>query len=167
MLSNYSPLDASALGVDAALLSGRSAPQLSVLNAPGCREEAGSSTCPPGSPAGLATTDSWLREVVPQITASADYREGGLLAITFATATAQATGAGAAGTGTGTSTSGAGAPDTNSPSAPGTSGAGARTLGTQPLGVLLLSPFLHSHGQSSTPFHPASPRKNLEQLFRS
>lgn len=173
LLSDYSPLDASALGADAALLSGRSAPQLSVLSAPGCHEEAGSSTCPPGSPAGLAAADGWLREVVPHITASADYREGGLLTIIFAAAaaTAQPTGTSTAGTGTDTSASGASAgmssPSADASSPPGAAGANATTLATQPLGVLLLSPFLRSHGQSSTPFHPASPRKNLEQLFRS
>jgi hypothetical protein len=170
LLSAYTPVDADALGTDAALLSGRGTPQLSVLTAPGCHEA--SSTCPAGSPAGLAAADSWLREVVPRITASADYREGGLLAIAFAasTATAQPTGAGGgatgtspAGTGTGTGTGATG----TSTSPTGADGASATTLATQPPGVLLLSPFLRGHGESSTPFHPAAPLKDLERLFRS
>jgi hypothetical protein len=131
LLSDYSPLDASALGTDAALLSGH-APQVSVLTAPGCHEEA-ASTCPPGSPTGLASTDRYLREEVPQITASTAYREGGLLVLAFA--------------------------------APGASSA-TITLATQPQGAWVLSPFLRSHGQSTNPFHPATPRKSLEEVFR-
>lgn len=155
LLSAYSPLDASALGTDAALLSGQSAPQLSVLTAPGCHEETGSSTCPPGSPGGLASADRYLREEVPQITASAAYREGGLLVLAFAPppASTQPLGAGSAGAGT--------------PAGASTPGASAgATLAAQPQGAWVLSPFLRTHGRSANPFHPATPRKNLEEVFR-
>ena len=92
---------------------------------------------------------------MPQITASAAYREGGLLVLAFAPppASTQPLGAGSAGAGTS-----AGA------STPGAS-AGA-TLAAQPQGAWVLSPFLRTHGRSANPFHPATPRKNLEEVFR-
>ncbi len=39
--------------------------------------------CAPGAPAGLAPAEAFLRKVVPEIEASAAYKEGGLIAITF------------------------------------------------------------------------------------
>jgi hypothetical protein len=39
--------------------------------------------CAPGSPAGLAAADAFLRQVVPEIEASPAYKQGGLIAITF------------------------------------------------------------------------------------
>jgi phosphatidylinositol-3-phosphatase len=39
--------------------------------------------CAPGRPAGLAAADAFLETLVPQIEASAAYRDGGLIAITF------------------------------------------------------------------------------------
>jgi hypothetical protein len=39
--------------------------------------------CVPGAPAGLAATDSFLRTLVPEITGSPAYEDGGLIAITF------------------------------------------------------------------------------------
>jgi hypothetical protein len=39
--------------------------------------------CAPGQPAGLAAADAFLETLVPQIEASAAYRDGGLIAITF------------------------------------------------------------------------------------
>jgi hypothetical protein len=39
--------------------------------------------CAPGSPAGLAAADGFLREVVPEIESSPAYKQGGLIAITF------------------------------------------------------------------------------------
>jgi hypothetical protein len=39
--------------------------------------------CAPGQPAGLAASDAFLRTLVPQIEASAAYKDGGLIAITF------------------------------------------------------------------------------------
>lgn len=39
--------------------------------------------CAPGAPAGLATTDSFLRDAIAKITASKDYLDGGMIAITF------------------------------------------------------------------------------------
>lgn len=39
--------------------------------------------CAPGAPAGLGTTDGFLSSVVPKIMDSKDYKDGGLIAITF------------------------------------------------------------------------------------
>lgn len=39
--------------------------------------------CAPGAPAGLASSDDFLRDVVPKIMGSPDYLDGGLIAITF------------------------------------------------------------------------------------
>ena len=44
------------------------------------------SPCAPGQPAGLAGAESFLQTVVPEIEASAAYKVGGLIAITFAQA---------------------------------------------------------------------------------
>jgi hypothetical protein len=147
LLKSYSSLAASALVSDAALLSGQSVPQESVLSAPACNTAA-QPTCTPGSAVQLADVDGWLHQLIPQITASADYRHG-LIALAFT-----APGEGAATPTAGTTTS--------------ASASTATTLAAQPVGVLLLSPFLRKPGgQSTTPFHPATPRKNLEGLLRA
>ncbi len=39
--------------------------------------------CAPGQPAGMAATDTFLSTLIPQITASEAYKQGGLIAITF------------------------------------------------------------------------------------
>jgi hypothetical protein len=145
LLKSYSPVAASALSADAALLSGQSAPRESTYTAPGCDTTA-QPTCTPGSSGELANVDAYLHQLIPQITASADYREHGLIAIAFGTPGAS-----------------------SQPSAtPGSANiTPATTLAAQPSGVLLLSPFLRKRGtQSTSPFHPATPRKDLERLLR-
>ena len=58
------------------------APTLAYIVPNACHD--GSETpCAPGQPAGLAAADAWLRTVVPEITGSAAYKDGGLIAITF------------------------------------------------------------------------------------
>jgi hypothetical protein len=145
LLKSYSPLEGSTLSADAALLSGQSTPQQSSYTAPGCNAAA-QPACTPGSAGELAGVDAYLHQLIPRITASADYREHGLIAIAF-------------------SASGESA---NTPAPAGASPAAEpTTLATQPLGVLLLSPFLRKRGtQSTTHFHPATPRKDLEGLLR-
>jgi hypothetical protein len=141
LLKTYSPLAAGALSADAALLSGQSAPQEISYTAPGCDPTA-QPACTPGSASELAGVDSYLHQLIPQITASAEYSEHGLIAITFFSAPAESSPLGG-------------------PPAPV-----AGTLAAQPLGVLLLSPFLRKRGtQSTAPFHPATPRKDLERLL--
>jgi hypothetical protein len=151
VLTAYSPLAANALLSDAALLSGGSAPQESVLSAPGC-DAATQPTCTPGSAAELASVDAWLQAQIPQITASADYKHG-LIAIAFT----------APGEGSDATTGAPASSDTATGATPAPT-----TLAAQPVGVLLLSPFLRKQGsQSSTTFHPATPRKDLEGLLKA
>ncbi|MGA7705190.1 MAG: hypothetical protein WB998_09880, partial [Solirubrobacteraceae bacterium] len=48
---------------------------------PSACDDGSSAPCSPGAPAGLAPADDFLKEIVPQIVATAAYREGGLIAI--------------------------------------------------------------------------------------
>jgi hypothetical protein len=79
---------------------------------------------------------------VPTITSTADFRESGLIVVTFASiGSATATGLPA--------------------------GAATATLTSQPpAGVLLISPFASVGAHSSTTFTPTSPKRSLEKLLR-
>ncbi len=68
------------LGSD--LKDARSTPSLAYIVPDRC-EDGSETPCAPGAPAGLAAAETFLRKVVPEIQASAAYREGGLIAITF------------------------------------------------------------------------------------
>ncbi len=68
--------------LSADLGSSKSAPSLSYI-VPGPCHDGSETPCEPGKPAGLAATEPFLQEVVPEITGSLAYKEGGLLAITF------------------------------------------------------------------------------------
>jgi hypothetical protein len=57
-------------------------PSLAYL-APRACDEAGSTSCPDGKPAGLAGEDAFLKQWVPRILASPAYKRDGLLVITF------------------------------------------------------------------------------------
>jgi hypothetical protein len=50
---------------------------------PGRCSDGSETPCAPGQPTGLQAAEAFLRKVVPEIKASAAYREGGLIAITF------------------------------------------------------------------------------------
>jgi phosphatidylinositol-3-phosphatase len=50
---------------------------------PGRCSDGSETLCVPGQPTGLQAAEAFLRKVVPEIKASAAYREGGLIAITF------------------------------------------------------------------------------------
>jgi phosphatidylinositol-3-phosphatase len=50
---------------------------------PDACHDGGDQQCAPGAPAGLATTNSFLRSVVPEIEHSPAYKSSGLIAITF------------------------------------------------------------------------------------
>ncbi|HEY3827594.1 MAG TPA: hypothetical protein VGL57_00210 [Solirubrobacteraceae bacterium] len=167
LLSAYSSLATSELAGTATLLSGQEASAVSTLVAPcaeatsvpGATTTAASATpCAATEPAGAQAADTFLREVVPQITATAGYREGGLIAITFA----------AAGEASGNAPAGppaAGAPATPAISYPAGTQASALTAAGTP-GALLLSPFLRrpgSHTQSV--YDQLAPRKSLEELL--
>jgi hypothetical protein len=63
-------------------LTSEHSPAFSMIVPNRCHD--GSDTpCAPGAPTGLATSDDFLRSVVPKIQASKDYQDGGLIAITF------------------------------------------------------------------------------------
>ncbi len=76
---------------------------------------------------------------MPTITATAAFRESGLIVVTFASV------------GSATAT---GLP------------AGATTASTPPAGVLLISPFAAVGARSSATFNPTSPKQSLEKLLR-
>ncbi len=79
--------------------------------------------CAPGAPAGPAPTEAFLRKVVPEIEASAAYREGGLIAITFDQAPQSGPGADSSGcciTSTYPNLTATGAPTTSAATTPAT-----------------------------------------------
>jgi phosphatidylinositol-3-phosphatase len=64
------------------LKAARTTPTLAYIVPDRCHD--GSPTpCAPGAPAGLPAAETFLRTVIPEIQASAAYKEGGLVAITF------------------------------------------------------------------------------------
>jgi hypothetical protein len=136
--------------------SGTSGPAQASSGVPATPGAAGAGACATGEPAGAQAADGFLHEVVPQIMASAAYREGGLIAITF---TAAGEGAGSAG-----------APAAGSQPSPPIAypaGTGSSTLtATGAPGALLLSPFLRHRGARLTgAFDQLEPRKSLEELL--
>ena len=54
--------------------------------APNACHDGGEESCESDQPAGLPTADAFLKTIVPQIQASPSYKDGGLIAITFAQA---------------------------------------------------------------------------------
>jgi hypothetical protein len=89
-----------------------------------------------GRPGGLAGADAFLQQWVPQILASPAYKQGGLLAITFADAPA-------------TDTSGC---------------CGATTGGGQ-VGTLVLSPYARAGATSTNSYNDYSLLRTTEDLF--
>lgn len=71
------------LGTD--LKSASDAPALSYI-VPNACHDGSEQPCEAGQPAGLAAAEPFLRTVVPEIEESAAYKDGGLIAITFAEA---------------------------------------------------------------------------------
>jgi phosphatidylinositol-3-phosphatase len=64
------------------LRQARSTPTLAYVVPDRCHDGS-EAPCVPGAPAGLPAAETFLRTVVPEIEASAAYKEGGLIAITF------------------------------------------------------------------------------------
>lgn len=107
---------------------------------------AATTPCPTTEPAALQAADTFLHEVVPTIVASAPYREGGLIAITFAPAANTA-------------------PQVAYPA--GTLASSVTAEGAAP-GALLLSPFLrHAGTRSASTFDELAPRESVEELLAS
>jgi hypothetical protein len=64
------------------LRQARSTPTLAYIVPDRCHDGS-EAPCAPGAPAGLPAAETFLRTVVPEIKASAAYKEGGLIAVTF------------------------------------------------------------------------------------
>jgi hypothetical protein len=141
LLSGWSGIDASAFANDATLIPSTPPQLLDTIVQPPCPEGEAGASC--ASEAGaLSAADEFLKATVPTITATADFRESGLIVITFASiGSATATGLPA--------------------------GAATATLTDQPpAGALLISPFAAVGARSSATFNPTSPKQSLEKLLR-
>jgi hypothetical protein len=141
LLSGWSSLDASSFASEAALLSGEPPQTLDAIVQPPCPEGAPGAACAPETAGALTAADEFLKTVLPAITASAAYREHGLVVITF----------GSIGNATASSLP---------------AGSATATLSSEPpVGVLLISPFARAGARSSTPFNPTSPKQSLTGLL--
>ncbi len=141
LLSSWSALDGGAFANETALLASTPPQLLDTIVQPPCPEGTAGASCATEAGA-LSAADTFLKETVPTITSTADFRESGLIVVTFASiASATATGLPA--------------------------GAATATLTTQPpAGVLLISPFAAVGAHSSATFNPTSPKQSLEKLLR-
>jgi hypothetical protein len=141
LLSGWSGIDASVFANDATLIGSTPPQLLDTIVQPPCPEGAAGAPCASETGA-LGTADEFLTATVPTITSTADFRESGLIVVTFASiGSATATGLPA--------------------------GAATATLTAQPpAGVLLISPFATVGARSSTTFNPTSPKQSLEKLLR-
>jgi hypothetical protein len=141
LLSGWSSLDGSALASEAGLLSGVPPQTLDSIVQPPCPEGAAGAPCAPETAGALTAADEFLKATLPAITASAAYREHGLVVITF----------GSVGNATASSLP---------------AGSSTATLSSEPpVGVLLLSPFAHAGARPTTPFNPTSPKQSLSGLL--
>jgi hypothetical protein len=141
LLSGWSSLDASAFASEAGLLSGVPPQTLDSIVQPPCPEGAAGAACAPETAGALTAADEFLKATLPAITASAAYREHGLVVITF----------GSVGNATASSLP---------------AGASTATLSSEPpVGVLLLSPFARAGARPTTAFNPTSPKQSLSGLL--
>lgn len=136
-------------------------PNLSFV-VPNACHDGGEQPCDAGQPAGLAAADPFLERVVPQIEASPAYREGGLIAITFAQARQDVP-----------------EPDTSAccatpeypnlpppAPAPPSTGPVKETGGGGRVGMLLLSPFVEPGSVNETGYYNHfSTLLSIEELF--
>ncbi|MGO9763008.1 MAG: hypothetical protein ACLP1Q_17290, partial [Solirubrobacteraceae bacterium] len=125
LLSGWSGLDGGAFANETALLASEPPQLLDTIVQPPCPEGAAAASCATEAGA-LSAADEFLKATVPTITSAADFRESGLIVVTFASVgNATATGLPA--------------------------GAATATLTTQPpAGVLLISPFASVGAHRST-----------------
>jgi hypothetical protein len=141
LLSGWSSLEGSAFASEAGLLSGVPPQTLDSIVQPPCPEGAAGAACAPETAGALTAADEFLKATLPAITASAAYREHGLVVITF----------GAVGNATASSLP---------------AGASTATLSSEPpVGVLLLSPFARAGARPKTAFNPTSPKQSLSGLL--
>jgi hypothetical protein len=141
LLGGWSSLDASAFASEAGLLGGEPPQTLDSIVQPPCPEGAAGTACAPETAGALTAADEFLKATLPAITASAAYREHGLVVITF----------GAVGNATASSLP---------------AGASTATLSSEPaVGVLLLSPFARAGARPTSTFNPTSPKQSLSGLL--
>ncbi len=141
LLSGWSALDGGAFANETALAASAPPQLLDTIVQPPCAEGAAGASCATEAGA-LTAADEFLKTTVPTIASSADFRESGLIVVTFASV-AQATATGLP------------------------AGAATATLTTTPpAGVLLISPFTAVGARSSAKFNPTSPKQSLEKLLR-
>jgi hypothetical protein len=133
--------------------------------------------CAPNQPAGLATADAFLRQVVPQIKKSAAYKDGGLIAITFDQAPQSGPSADPSAccetpaypnlpvpspqTPDPSSPSG-----TTGPTAPVTGGSTTPTGGGGRVGLLLISDYVKAGSDNMDYYNHFSLLRSLENLFQ-
>jgi hypothetical protein len=141
LLGGWSSLDASAFASEAGLLSGVPPQTLDSIVQPPCPEGAAGAACAPETAGALTAADEFLKATLPAITASATYREHGLVVITF----------GSVGNATASSLP---------------AGSSTATLSSEPpVGVLLLSPFARAGARSTSALNPTSPKQSLAGLL--
>ena len=141
LLSGWSSLDASAFASEAGLLAGEPPQTLDAIVQPPCPEGAAGTACAPETAGALTAADEFLKATLPAITASAAYREHGLVVITF----------GSVGNATASSLP---------------AGSSTATLSSEPpVGVLLLSPFARAGALPTSTFNPTSPKQSLAALL--
>jgi len=142
LLSGWSALDGGAFANETALLASEPPQLLDTIVQPACPASAEAAASCATEAGALTAADEFLKATVPTITSAADFRESGLIVVTFASlGNAAASGLPA--------------------------GAATATLTTQPpAGVLLISPFASVGAHASTTFNPTSPKQSLEKLLR-
>jgi hypothetical protein len=154
------------------LASADQTPSLSYIVPNRCHD-ASDEPCAPDQPAGLPAADTFLQDLIPRITDSPAYKDGGLIAITFAAAPQDGPEADSSACCTeppypnmppsaptdGTST----APAATTPLPPG---ADASTGGGGRVGLLLISPFVKAGSTNSvTAFNHYGLLRSIEDLF--
>jgi hypothetical protein len=145
-LASWTALSASAFAADAALAEHRATvggtpPVLHTILQPPCPEGPAAAACLPGTPAGIALADAFLKATIASITQSTTYSEHGLIVVTYATVADPAT-------------------------AELPAGSASSTLVSQPpAGALLLSPFAKAGAKPASAFDPTSPKQSLEKLL--
>ncbi len=135
------------------LTSAKSTPSFAYVVPDRCHD--GNPTpCAPGAPAGMEAADGWLKQVVPEITASKAYKENGLLVITVDEAPASGEYK--------DSSSCCGQPAF--PNLPAPTG-GIGPPGGGQVGALLLSPFIEGGNLVQDTYNHFSLLRTVEDLF--
>jgi hypothetical protein len=132
---------------------------------PNACHDGGPEPCEPGQPGGLAAAQPFLETVVPEIEASAAYKKGGLIAITFAQAPQTEAGGDVSGCCTTTEYPNLPA-DPAAPAAPPATGPVKPTGGGGKVGLLLISPYVEPGSVNESGYYNHfSLLLSIEELF--